>query len=94
MLSILIPTYNYSVVNLVNQLQKQAIEAAFVFEIIVVDDFSNNLLIIEQNNKINQLDFCQFIKNEKNIGRTASRNLLANKAKYESLLFLDADVLP
>ena len=94
MLSILIPTYNYSVVNLVNQVHKQSLEAAIEFEIIVVDDFSSDLLIIEQNNEIIKLGFCQYIKNEKNIGRTASRNLLANKAKYKSLLFLDADVLP
>ena len=94
MLSILIPTYNYSVVNLVNQVHKQAKEAAIVFEIIVVDDFSTDLSIIEQNENIKALEFCQLVKNKKNIGRTASRNLLANIAQYELLLFLDADVLP
>lgn len=94
MLSILIPTYNYSVVNLVNQVHKQAKDAAIVFEIIVVDDFSTDLSIIAQNEEIIALEFCQFIKNERNIGRTASRNHLAKKAQYDLLLFLDADVLP
>lgn len=94
MLSILIPTYNCSVVNLVRQIHQQAEEAAIVFEIIVVDDFSSDLSIIEQNAEITNLEFCQFTKNETNLGRTASRNILAHKAQYDFLLFLDADVLP
>ncbi|HYD90865.1 MAG TPA: hypothetical protein VEA37_05175, partial [Flavobacterium sp.] len=35
-----------------------------------------------------------FIKNEINLGRTRTRAILAEKAKYNTLLFLDADVMP
>ena len=35
-----------------------------------------------------------FLRIKKNSGRTATRNILANKAKYNWLLFLDADVTP
>lgn len=94
MLSILIPTYNYSVVELVKKVHQQAIAANIDFEIIVFDDFSTQKDIANINNSINEHEFCSYIVNNKNIGRTAARNLLANKAKYDLLLFLDADVLP
>ncbi|MFT4698676.1 MAG: glycosyltransferase involved in cell wall biosynthesis [Flavobacteriaceae bacterium] len=94
MISILIPTYNYSIVNLVNTLHQQVSKAAIPFEIIVVDDCSNELNILEQNKNINSLENCQLIENPQNLGRTASRNLLSNKAIYNWLLFMDADVLP
>jgi glycosyltransferase involved in cell wall biosynthesis len=35
-----------------------------------------------------------FFRNSENLGRTATRDLLAKKARYNTLLFLDADVLP
>lgn len=94
MLSILIPTYNYNIVNLVNQVYTQAIDAQILFEIIVIDDCSTNVAIFDENKEIKELEFCRFLKNKENIGRTATRNLLANKATYNQLLFLDADVLP
>ena len=94
MISILIPTYNYSIVNLVNTLHKQLSKAEIRFEIIVVDDCSKDLNIQEQNKKINTLEYCQLIENNQNLGRTASRDLLAHKAQYNWLLFMDADVLP
>ena len=94
MLSILIPTYNYSVVNLVSMIEKQAIPAGFPFEIIVLDDASNQKNILLENESISQIAHCTYLKNTNNLGRTASRNLLANKARYNWLLFLDADILP
>ena len=94
MLSILIPTYNYSIVELVRNVHKQAIIAKIQFELIVLDDCSKDQEIINDNNLIKELDFCILYKNEKNLGRTASRNYLASKASYNKLLFLDADVLP
>ena len=94
MLSILIPTYNYLIVELVNRVHKQAITATIPFEIIIIDDCSTNKDIINANKIINGLEFCTYIQNDNNLGRTASRNILAIKAKYNLLLFLDADVLP
>lgn len=44
MLSILIPTYNYNVVPLVLELQKQCLEYKIHFEIIVFDDGSNRYI--------------------------------------------------
>ena len=89
MLSILIPTYNYNVVVLVNDLQIQATELNIDYEIIVFDDASDNY--IEENTSINALSNCSYTVLEKNIGRSAIRNRLASSAKYDILLFLDAD---
>ncbi len=92
MLSILIPTYNYNVVPLVLELQKQCLECKITFEILVFDDFSKHFF--EENQQINSLDNCRFEVLEKNIGRSAIRNLLAKKARFNNLLFLDADTIP
>lgn len=90
MLSILIPSYNYNVVPLVSELQKQCIEARIDFEIICQDDASKSSLNIE-NNKINLLENCFFNENEVNLGFCENRNNLAYKSKFEILLFIDGD---
>ena len=92
MLSILIPTYNYNAFSLVNELQKQAKETGIEFEILVLDDGSQKLEI--ENNKINEFDFCSFEILKENIGRSAIRNLLAKKASFDNLLYLDSDTIP
>ena len=92
MLSILIPTYNYNVVPLVLELRKQCLECKIEFEILVFDDGS--IYFLEENKAINSFENCFFKILEKNIGRSAIRNLLAQKAKFKSLLFLDADTIP
>lgn len=93
MLSILIPTYNYNVLPLVSLLHQQCEENTIVYEIIVLDDGSGSVLN-NDNQKINSLVNCRFKVSEKNIGRSAIRNLLAKTAQYDWLLFLDADTLP
>ncbi|MEO8934166.1 MAG: glycosyltransferase, partial [Xanthomarina sp.] len=93
MLSILIPTYHYNAYPLAKELEKQALQADIVFELICVDDGSFSELNTE-NQKINSLTNCLFIEAKKNIGRTATRKFLAEQAQYNWLLFLDADVLP
>jgi glycosyltransferase involved in cell wall biosynthesis len=92
MLSILIPTYNYNVVPLVLELHKQCLECEIDFEILCQDDGSKQFQV--ENQKINSLENCHFEVLETNIGRSAIRNLLAKKAKFENLLFLDADTIP
>lgn len=92
MLSILIPVYNYKVSSLVETLYNQALESNVIFEIICLDDCSQHFL--SENQKINQFQNCNYSVLEQNIGRSAIRNLLAKKASFENLLFLDADTFP
>lgn len=92
MLSILIPIYNYNAYPLVLELHKQCLESNIDFEILCQDDASNEFLF--ENQKINSLKNCVYTTLKKNIGRSAIRNLLAKKALFENLLFLDADTIP
>jgi len=92
MLSILIPTYNHPVLDLVNMLYKQCDEVGISFEILVLDDGSSDKNISTINKKIEEFPFCKHFENFENRGRSISRDLLAKKANYDWLLFLDADV--
>ena len=94
MLSILIPTYNYNITTLVNTIWQQCKKESYPFEIIVADDCSPNLTLTKYNSEITKLENCKLLKSNKNIGRTATRNLLCEEAQYDWLLFLDADVIP
>lgn len=94
MFSVLIPTYNYSALSLVEVIQKQCNEAGIIYEIIVLDDGSTNSELIKENEQINHLKNCRFEQNTQNSGRTFTRNTLAQKAQFDWLLFLDSDVLP
>jgi len=90
MLSVLVPIYNYNAYPLVEELHKQCIELGIVFEILCQDDASKSTLNTN-NEKINSLSNCNFISLEKNVAHRQNRNLLAKRAKYEYLLFLDGD---
>lgn len=90
MLSILIPIYNYNAFPLVEELYKQCTESKIVFEILCQDDASKSPLN-KTNENINSLPNCSFISLEKNLAHRENRNLLAKKARYEFLLFLDGD---
>jgi glycosyltransferase involved in cell wall biosynthesis len=93
MLSILIPTYNYFIENLVTTLHKQCISVDIEFEIIVLEDFSSEDYIF-LNKNIALLSNCSYKINSVNFGRTKTRQILAEKAKFDWVLFLDADVIP
>ena len=93
MLSVLIPTYNYNAFTLVKELHKQLQKSNVLFEIICMDDGSKSELN-KYNEEINALAHAKFIALKENIGRSAIRNYLSKKAKYQWLLFLDSDVLP
>lgn len=92
MLSILIPTYNYDCFSLVKELKNQADTLEIIYEIIVQDDFSQHC--IDENSKINSLHNCRFQINTENLGRTKNRTNLVKNAKFDLILFLDADVYP
>ncbi len=91
MLSILIPIYNYNSYNLVKAISTQAENAGVNYEIIVIDDCSNQKFV--DNTHIHDLPHCTYIELAQNIGRAKIRNLLASKAKYDFLLFMDCDAL-
>ena len=92
MLSILIPVYNYNVVPLVEALQKDIQGLNIPYEIIVFNDSST--LFLTKNQALKEKQNVVYEILDENIGRSKIRNLLAKKAKYEWLLFLDSDVLP
>lgn len=94
MLSVLIPTYNFDITHLVSQLHRQLVAGAIDFEIIVADDASPNSQITANNAAVSSFSNTFFMAHPTNQGRTATRNFLAEKAKYKRLLFLDADVMP
>ena len=94
MLSILIPTYNYNITALVNEVHKQSKICKIEFEILVFDDASTNPEIRKTNTSIDSLENTSYTILESNIGRSAIRNKLAKSAQYNWLMFLDADVMP
>jgi glycosyltransferase involved in cell wall biosynthesis len=91
-LSILIPVYNLEVTQLVQDLHSQCRQCAIPFEIRVYDDGSEEE-IKELNRPLNGLDQVYYLELQRNLGRSAIRNLLAREARYGFLLFLDNDNL-
>lgn len=93
MLSVLIPIFNYNVTKLISNIHRQLIEAAIPFEIIAMDDNSEEKFVLK-NREINKLSHTVYHISEINHGRLKTRMLLSEKASYEWLLFLDADTIP
>lgn len=94
MISILIPTYNYNTLPLVEELHCQVLLENIEFEIIVADDASPVNENTEINSKINEISNCQFERNKVNLGRGQNRNALIQKAKYDWVLLMDCDTFP
>ena len=92
MLSILIPIYNFNTVPLVKALLEQIESAKIPYEIFCLNDASTAYL--EENRLLFEFPHVRYEILENNIGRSKIRNLLAQKAHYDWLLFLDADVMP
>lgn len=94
MISVLIPTYNQNIGQLVKTLNEAVQDSNEPFEVIVYDDGSTQQDIMSSNAyHINNYNFKHIIGSV-NIGRTQARKKLAETAKYDFLLFLDADVIP
>jgi len=88
-ISVLIPTFNADVSPLVDFLLSQNDSSSLKMEIIIWDDASDiDFFVLCDNENIS------FFRSPVNMGRSKTRELLAEKAKYPYLLFLDADVLP
>ena len=93
MLSVLIPVYNYNAVSLVQQLYNQAVKAEIPFEILLLDDNSDNTCKRE-NIVLRDLPNTTLFELPTKVGRAIARNYLAGQAKYDYLLFLDCDSEP
>lgn len=91
MLSILIPTYDYTCYKLVYDLHEQAEGLGIPYEIIVAEDGSHSPVNIIANHKIIDLTNCRHIQRKENVGRSAIRNVLIREAKGDMLLFMDSD---
>lgn len=89
MLSICIPVYNYDVGRLVQDLHLQAEKSGCLFEILLIDDASDEEFRLK--NQAIELESVRYIQLEENIGRAKIRNLLAEEAYFPYLLFMDCD---
>lgn len=92
MLSILIPQYNYDVLPLVTALIHQGEQLDIPFEIRVLNDASTEAQAGTE--ALKKLPLVRYSEADSNQGRTATRQRLAQEAEFDTLLFLDADVLP
>ncbi|MGV3540479.1 MAG: glycosyltransferase family 2 protein [Rufibacter sp.] len=92
-LSILIPVYNRSVLPLVDFLRTQLNQLAIPAEIRVYDDGSTPDTKAE-NRLCRNWEQVVYRELPENVGRSKIRYTLAQDAAYQSLLFLDNDVLP
>lgn len=91
MLSILIPTHDYTCYQLVADLHRQAEQLGIPFEILVAEDGSRSQVSIIANHKITELSHCRHIVSKENVGPAHIRNQLAREAAYDWILFIDSD---
>ncbi len=88
MLSVCIPVFNHNVSLLIEELLEQLQLLDLPFEIILIDDNSN-----DEFRKLNKaaIQSTNYIQLEKNIGRAKIRNIFLEISQYDYLLFIDND---
>ena len=91
MISVLIPVFNTDVSSLVTGLNEQLRASQIVYEIILLDDKSDETYRLLNRGLAS--DSIIYLESDVNHGRTAVRLLLAQKAVFDWLLFLDSDSL-
>lgn len=91
MLSILIPTRDYTCYQLVADLHEQAERLNVPYEIIVAEDGSHSQVNIIANHKVTELSHCRHLINKEHLGPAGIRNLLAREAVYNWIVFIDSD---
>lgn len=91
MLSVLIPVYRVDVTQLVSDLHRQCTALKIPFEIRLLDDYSDQAFrgINQQISK--HFSDVYYSENPANLGRSITRNILIQEAKFEWLYFLDCD---
>lgn len=92
MLSVLIPNRNYDCRRLVPALLHEIEEHSLACEIIVGEDGSSPEWLAV-NAPLANHPCCRIISNAHNIGRAENRNILAQNAIGEHLLFIDSDAV-
>ncbi len=92
MLSILIPTKDYDCRLLVEALSRQGEMLNVPYEIVLGEDGSSREGV-ELNRPMAQLPKCRIVEYSENQGRARIRNLLAEEARYENILFIDSDAI-
>jgi len=90
MISICIPIYNFDVTKLVQVIHSQGQQLSVPYEIVLIDDCSD--LVFQNKNEV-VCNAHRYIILEKNIGRSAIRNMFLKYAKHNYLLLLDCDGL-
>lgn len=93
MLSILIPIYNFDVQKLVQTLHQQASLSNILFEIVCLDDGSQDYFKAA-NKQILAHSNVRYIEAKENMGRSKIRNELSKLAVYDYLLYMDCDSMP
>lgn len=93
MVSILIPVFRYDVRPLVGALLEQASGLDEEWEIICLDDGSPDS-VRERNRELAGKEGVTYLELPQNVGRSRVRNLLAEKARFPNLLFMDCDGMP
>src|SRR4030042_667421 len=88
MISICIPVYNFDVTSLVSELSEQVKSLPKPYEVIIIDDCSDNKFKAINRNVCKSFIYIEL---EENIGRSKIRNLFLRYAKYGYLLFIDCD---
>ena len=91
MLSVLIPAYNVNLHPLVSELQQQLADCGVDYEIIIEDDCSSDYSVREHNALLGELENVTYTEHTENLGRSKTRNHLADIAQYPYLLFMDGD---
>ena len=90
MISICIPTYNLIPIEFLKELSSQIDNNNIEAEILLLDDASDNFND-SLFDSISHIKHVKTFRNSTNLGRSKSRNKLADIAKYNYLLFIDSD---
>lgn len=91
MVSVLIPVYRFDVSPLVEELQRQIAATGIPFEILLQDDGSPAAYWNQQKALAQSFPCVSPQANPTNLGRSATRNKLLERAQYEWIWFLDCD---
>lgn len=98
MFSILIPTYNFDCLSLIQELEEQCealrrVDRDFDFEIIVADDCSTRKDLVNALQELTEQlgERVKLIALTQNVGRAAVRNRLLHEARGTWVLLMDSD---